>query len=38
MSNIDKLLEKEDVTLEEVLNESDLLQEVREQNPKLLAL
>ncbi|KAJ1729880.1 sporulation-induced protein, partial [Coemansia sp. Benny D160-2] len=36
-SNIDKLLEKEDLALEEVLNDSDLLQEVREQNPKLIA-
>ncbi|ORX75041.1 SAPS-domain-containing protein [Linderina pennispora] len=33
-SNIDKLLEKEDLTLEEFLNDPDLLQEVREQNPK----
>ncbi|KAI8318888.1 SAPS-domain-containing protein [Martensiomyces pterosporus] len=35
-SNIDKLLEKEDLTLEEVLNDPDLLQEVREQNPKVI--
>ncbi|KAJ2910350.1 sporulation-induced protein, partial [Coemansia aciculifera] len=35
-SNIDKLLDKEDLTLEEVLSEPDLLQEVREQNPKVL--
>ncbi|KAJ2316886.1 Serine/threonine-protein phosphatase 6 regulatory subunit 2, partial [Coemansia sp. RSA 2702] len=34
-SNIDKLLEKEDLTLEEVLNEPDLQQEIREQNPKV---
>ncbi|KAJ1798939.1 sporulation-induced protein [Coemansia sp. RSA 2399] len=36
-SNIDKLLEKEDLALEEVLNDPDLQQEVREQNPKLIA-
>ncbi|KAJ2669375.1 sporulation-induced protein [Coemansia spiralis] len=35
-SNIDKLLDKEDLTLEEVLNDPDLLQEVREQNPKVI--
>ncbi|PIA14100.1 SAPS-domain-containing protein [Coemansia reversa NRRL 1564] len=36
-SNIDKLLEKEDLTLEEVLNDPDLLQEIREQNPKVIS-
>ncbi|KAJ2448670.1 sporulation-induced protein [Coemansia sp. RSA 2336] len=36
-SNIDKLLEKEDVTLEEVLNDPDLQQELREQTPKLIS-
>ncbi|KAI7825078.1 SIT4 phosphatase-associated protein-domain-containing protein, partial [Kickxella alabastrina] len=36
-SNIDKLLEKEDLTLEEVLNDPDLLQEVREQNTKVVS-
>ncbi|KAJ1860863.1 sporulation-induced protein [Coemansia sp. RSA 989] len=36
-SNLDKLLEKEDVTLEEVLNDPDLQQELREQTPKLIS-
>ncbi|KAJ2719102.1 sporulation-induced protein [Coemansia sp. Benny D115] len=36
-SNIDKLLEKEDLTLEEVLNDPDLLQEVRDQTPKVVS-
>ncbi|KAJ1856701.1 sporulation-induced protein [Coemansia sp. RSA 1853] len=36
-SNIDKLLEKEDLTLEEVLNDPDLQQEIREQNPKVIS-
>ncbi|KAJ2849568.1 sporulation-induced protein [Coemansia brasiliensis] len=36
-SNIDKLLEKEDVTLEEVLNDPDLQQELREQTPKVIS-
>lgn len=35
-SHIDTLLEKEDVTLEEILNEGDLLQEVRTHAPKLI--
>ncbi|KAJ1726051.1 sporulation-induced protein, partial [Coemansia biformis] len=36
-SNIDKLLDKEDLTLEEVLNDMDLMQEIREQNPKVIS-
>ncbi|KAJ1720539.1 sporulation-induced protein [Coemansia erecta] len=36
-SNIDKLLDKDDLALEEVLNDSDFLQEVRDQNPKLVS-
>ncbi|KAJ1845521.1 sporulation-induced protein, partial [Coemansia sp. RSA 2708] len=36
-SNIDKLLEKEGLMLEEVLNEPDLQQEIREQNPKVVS-
>ncbi|CEP10194.1 hypothetical protein [Parasitella parasitica] len=35
-STLDTLLEKEDVTLEEVLEEEDLLQEAKSMNPKLV--
>lgn len=37
-STLDTLLDKEDVTLEEVLEEEDLLQEAKSMNPKLVEL
>lgn len=37
-STLDTLLDKEDVTLEEVLEEEDLLQEAKSMNPKLVDL
>ncbi|KAJ2711409.1 sporulation-induced protein, partial [Coemansia spiralis] len=36
-SNIDKVLDKDDLTLEELLGDMDLLREVREQNPKVIS-
>lgn len=38
VSTIDSVLEKEDVTLEEVLMDQDIIQEAKSQNPKLLEL
>lgn len=35
-SHVDKLLEKEDVTLQELMDEDDLLQECKAQNQRLL--
>lgn len=35
-SHVDKLLEKEDVTLREVMDEDDVLQECKAQNRKLV--
>lgn len=37
-STLDTLLEKEDVSLEEVLEEEDLIQEAKSMNPKLIKL
>lgn len=37
-STLDTLLDKEDVTLEEVMEEEDLLQEAKSMNPKLVEL
>jgi hypothetical protein len=37
-STLDTLLDREDVTLEEVLEEEDLLQEAKSLNPKLVEL
>lgn len=37
-SALDTLLDKEDVTLEDVLEEEDLLQEAKSMNPKLIEL
>jgi len=37
-STLDTLLDKEDVTLEEVLEEEDLLQEAKSMNSKLVEL
>jgi hypothetical protein len=37
-SALDGLLDKADVTLEEVLEEEDLLQEAKSANPKLIEL
>lgn len=37
-SNIDSMLEREDVTLRELLNEDDVLQECKGQNTKLIEL
>ena len=37
-STLDTLLDKEDVTLDEVLEEEDLLQEAKSMNPKLVEL
>ena len=37
-STLDALLDKEDVTLEEVMEEEDLLQEAKSLNPKLVEL
>jgi SIT4-associating protein SAP185/190 len=36
ISAIDNLLEKSDVTLEELLDESDLIQELKQHNTKLI--
>lgn len=36
ISSIDNILDKPDVTLEELLDESDLIQEVKQQNSKLI--
>ncbi|KAJ2748507.1 sporulation-induced protein, partial [Coemansia nantahalensis] len=36
-SNIDKVLDKDDLELEELLGDMDLMQEVREQNPKVIS-
>lgn len=36
-SHVDKLLDKEEVTLSELMDEDDLLQECRAQNHKLVA-
>ena len=36
ISSIDTILDKPDVTLEELLDESDLIQELKQQNPKLI--
>jgi hypothetical protein len=38
VSTIDQLLEKDDVTLEELLDEEDLLQECKSHNLKLVEL
>ncbi|NXV82253.1 PP6R2 phosphatase, partial [Atlantisia rogersi] len=35
-SHVDKLLDKEDVTLQELMDEDDILQECKAQNRKLL--
>ncbi len=37
-SALDSLLDKADVTLEEVLEEEDLLKEAKSSNPKLIEL
>jgi serine/threonine-protein phosphatase 6 regulatory subunit 3 len=37
-STVDTLLERKDVTLEEVLEEEELLQEAKSHNPKLIDL
>jgi len=37
-SNIDTLLEKEDITLRELMDDDDILQECKGQNTKLVAL
>ena len=36
-SSIDAILDKSDVSLEEILDEDDLLQECKSQNPKLIS-
>ena len=37
-SEVETLLERENCTLEEVLDKSDVLQEAKAHNPKLIAL
>jgi len=36
ISSIDTILDKSDVTLEELLDESDLIQELKQHNSKLI--
>ena len=36
ISSLDSILDKQDVTVEELLDESDLIQELKQQNSKLV--